>query len=168
VSDATGYNPFLSSWDRDQENSACMGRELFRQAYSTPPDLYRSSSEQTKRAGPNMTDELAAPATVRIRRESERDGPSSSAASRDRGINGLSRLSAGCHCLILHEFPDTRNQTHTAVCRGSGKRSATAEDCLLRKRINPLWKRVWSRRKGWDSNPQSGVVPEGRSHSDGH
>src|SRR5260370_23465978 len=49
--------PLLSSWDRDQENSAFVGRELFRQAYSTPPDLYRPSSEQAKRAGPNMTDE---------------------------------------------------------------------------------------------------------------
>src|SRR5258708_12391059 len=54
---ATWYHPFLSSWDRDQENSAFAGRELFRQAYSTPPDLYRPSSEQAKRAGPNMTDE---------------------------------------------------------------------------------------------------------------
>src|SRR5258707_15705353 len=51
------FIPFLSSWDRDQENSAFVGRELFRQAYSTPPDLYRPSSEQAKRAGPNMTDE---------------------------------------------------------------------------------------------------------------
>src|SRR5258708_36903348 len=54
---ATWYDPFLSSWDRGQENSAFVGRELFRQAYSTPPDLYRPSSEQAKRAGPNMTDE---------------------------------------------------------------------------------------------------------------
>ena len=53
----TGLFPFLSSWDRDQENSAFVGRELFRQAYSTLPDLYRPSSEQAKRAGPNMTDE---------------------------------------------------------------------------------------------------------------
>src|SRR5260221_10234055 len=51
------YNPFLSSWDRDQENSAFVGQELFRQAYSAPPDLYRPSSEQAKRADPNMTDE---------------------------------------------------------------------------------------------------------------
>src|SRR5260221_13660982 len=51
------YNPFLSSWDRDQENSAFVGQELFRQAYSGPPDLYRPSSEQAKRADPNMTDE---------------------------------------------------------------------------------------------------------------
>src|SRR5258708_31067129 len=54
---ATWYHPFLSSWDRDQENSAFVGRVLFRQAYSTPPDLYRPRSEQAKRAGPNMTNE---------------------------------------------------------------------------------------------------------------
>src|SRR5258708_7710814 len=49
--------PFLSAWDRDKENSAFVGQEFFSQAYSTPPALSRPSSEQGKRAGPDMTDE---------------------------------------------------------------------------------------------------------------
>src|SRR5260221_11218801 len=49
--------PFLSSWDRDQENSAFVGQELFRQAKRRPPARYRPGSGARKRADPNMTDE---------------------------------------------------------------------------------------------------------------
>ena len=63
-------------------------------------------------------------------------------------------LQRGGVCCILALF-----QTHAEVCRGTGKRSTAAEDCTLRTTKNPLRERVWSGRKGWDSNPRSGVTP---------
>ncbi len=42
-------------------------------------------------------------ATVRAHRGEGRDDPSSSAASRGRGISGLSRPRAACHWAILHD-----------------------------------------------------------------
>lgn len=50
----------------------------------------------------------------RTHRCERRDDPCSSPASRDRGINGLSRPRMAYHFAILHDFSDTRNHLEIA------------------------------------------------------
>jgi hypothetical protein len=81
------HYPHLSCWDRGQEISASVGREVWRQAHTMQSDLYRPGSERAKRASPKMTNEGLVPHLSCWERQGE--GVHQSAKRGEAGLNGL-------------------------------------------------------------------------------